>query len=63
MTVAASRFPRLTGPLAAEDYVFRLLMHRAESKLHLTDVAYLLDSASEQLKQAGKWTDDVRIQV
>lgn len=63
MADAASRFPRLTGPLAAEDYVFRLLMHRAESKLHLTDVAYLLDSASEQLKQAGKWTDDVRIQV
>jgi len=39
MAGAASRFPRLTGPLTAEDYVFRLLMHRAETKLHLTDVA------------------------
>lgn len=63
MAVSATSLSGLTGPVSAEDYVFRLLMHRAESKLHFTDVAYLLDSAKDELAKAGRWTDDVRIQV
>lgn len=63
MTVSASRHSLLKGPLAAEDYMFRLLMGRAESKLRHTDVEFLLGEASKALSEAGGWTDDVRIQV
>ncbi|MFU2936912.1 hypothetical protein ACM7NO_26510 [Pseudomonas aeruginosa] len=63
MAISASRISGLTGPVSAEDYVFRLLMDRAISKLDRTDVDYVLRNASRALSEAGRWTDDVRIEV
>ena len=63
MLTSSTRLSRVSGPVSAEDYVFQLLMRRAESKLGVTDVAHLLGAAKDELAKSASWTDDVRIPV
>lgn len=63
MAISAASPSGLSGPLSAEHYVFRLLMQRATSKLDRTGVDTVLRSACFALSEAGKWTDDIRIEV
>ena len=53
----------IPGPLSVEKYLRHMLMIRAASKLHDNDVGRLLQSAKFALTDAGKWTDDVRVDV
>ncbi|MBB4867205.1 hypothetical protein HNP46_006116 [Pseudomonas nitritireducens] len=64
MAVSAAKFPGLTQPVSAEDYVFRLLMNRAEQKLTPgVGSDYAMQQAVKELRKAGRWTDDVQIQI
>lgn len=63
MAISATSRSGLSGPVSAEQYVFRLLMHRAASKLEGDDVDRVKRAARFALADAGQWTDDIRIGV
>lgn len=63
MAISATSRSGLSGPVSAEQYVFRLLMDRAASKLEGNDVDRVKRAARFALADAGQWTDDIRIGV